>query len=265
MRFNILFGYVQRDQGKDMKSRTQKPIELFSTAGGIRAVDSPVRVRIMSMLKERDMPFDEIVAASGKAKSTVSVHLNSMIQEGIISSRADPCDRRKKIFFLTSSYLGGLLKDHALEDDLKALFARGLPDNFEFFRIIFRTIRMELYSQGINIDPVLSDAGYKVGRELYAYIASDDLDELLAGMARLWSDYRLGTMEIESRSPLAIVVLDCFECSELPVLGRPVCAFDRGVLRAVLEAHSGESRSVEEIECYAAGNGRCRFLVRDGH
>lgn len=245
------------------KNSVNDPIELFSTADGIRAVDSPVRVKITSMLKERDMPFEEIVAMTGKAKSTVSVHLNSMSHEGIISARVDPRDQRKKIFFLTSSYLGGLLEERALDDDLKTLFSRGMPDTFEFFRLMLRTIRVELYMHGINIDPVLFDAGHKVGHELYAFLGSDDTDILLGNISSFWSDYGLGRMEIHSHNPLTLLIYDCFECSELPLLGKPACAFDRGLLKALFQAHFNEPTSVTETQCYAAGNGRCCFLVGD--
>ena len=75
-------------------------IGLFSTPAGIRTVQSPVRVKILSVLSTRDLTFDEIVRLSGRAKSTVSVHLRGLEQDGIIGSKTDPNDERKKIFFL---------------------------------------------------------------------------------------------------------------------------------------------------------------------
>jgi predicted hydrocarbon binding protein len=246
------------------KTGGHEPIELFSTAEGIRAVDSPVRVKIIAMLKEREMPFDEIVEGTGRAKSTVSVHLNDMSQEGIIGSRLDSNDRRKKIFFINSGYIGGLLRDRILVDDIRDLFTRkGVPDIAEFFKIIFRMIRVELYVQGINVDPVLSDAGYKVGGALYDQIGSHDLDELLGNLEKFWSGHKLGRIEVRSRSPLTIYVYDCFECEELPLLGRPACAFDLGMLRAIFYTHFGEERAVEETECYAMGHDHCCFVIAD--
>jgi predicted hydrocarbon binding protein len=254
-----------RDKNKARINDCQDPIELFSTAGGIRVVDSPVRVKIIEMLKECETPFDEIVTGTGRAKSTVSVHLNDMIMEGIIDARPDPGDRRKKIFFINASYLGDLLKDRVLEDDVRELLARrGVPDAIDFFKVMFRTMRVELYLQGINVDPVLADAGYKVGGALYAYIGSPDLEELLAGLERFWTDHRLGRLEVKSRSPLTLWVYDCFECVDLPLLGRPVCAFDLGMLRAIFYAHYGEDRPVEEVECYAMGHDHCCFVISDG-
>lgn len=245
---------------------SREPIELFSTAYGIRAVNSPVRVKIIEMLKAREMPFDEIVAGTGRAKSTVSVHLNDMILKGIVSARPDDRDRRKKIFYIGASYLGELQKDRILEDDIRGLMSgKGVHDAVDFFRVIFRAVRVEMYQQGINIDPVLTGAGYRVGEALYASIGSPDREVLLSNLADFWKSHGLGRMVIRSRSPLTIYVYDCFECTELPPLGRPACAFDLGFLRGIFFAHFGEERAIEEIECYAMGHDHCCFVIADGN
>lgn len=237
---------------------------MFSTDTGIHAIDSPVLVRILSMLKEREMPFDEIVAKSGKAKSTISVHLNHMIETGVLGSRLDPLDRRKKIFFIKSSYLGGLQKEASIEDDLRDYMARaqgGMSDAFDFYRLMFRTIRVELYRQGVNIEPILNDAGYRMGQALYESIGSTDLDRLLENLATFWSTHQLGRIVVASKAPLTLYSYDCFECSDLPQLGRPACAFDIGMLKAIFIAHFGKDPGVQEVECYAMGNDRCSFII----
>ena len=50
-------------------------VRIFASDSGIKAIDSPVKVNILEMLKDGELPFEEIVARSGRAKSTVSVHL----------------------------------------------------------------------------------------------------------------------------------------------------------------------------------------------
>jgi predicted hydrocarbon binding protein len=187
-----------------------------------------------------------------------------MTREGIIGARLDGQDRRKKIFYINSSYLGGLQKDRILADDIHELMSRkGVPDAIDFFKVMFRSIRVELCMQGINIDPVLAEAGYRVGGALYAFIGSPDQDELLASLVKFWAGHGLGRMVVKSRSPLIILIYDCFECDELPLLGRPACAFDLGMLRGVFFAHFGEERAIEEVECYAMGHDHCCFVIAD--
>ena len=65
----------------------QKPIQIFSNFNdniGVNVVKSPVKLTILEMLRDRDMEFDEIVSNTGKSKSTVSVHLKSLRENGII-------------------------------------------------------------------------------------------------------------------------------------------------------------------------------------
>jgi len=238
-------------------------IELFATPGGVKAVKSPVRVKILSMLREGDLSFDEIVKFSGRAKSTVSSHLKSLSREGIISSRVDPYDARKKIFFIQSEYIGKLQREQ-LQEDISAYIQRYISsenDPFEFFRLIFHTIRISLLTQGVDIDPILHEAGLKVGEALYEKVKDPDRDTFLGNIARFWQTHSLGTVTIKTLEPLTISVQDCFECSGLPYLGRPACAFDSGILESLFSRYNNEKARVKETKCYALGDKYCRFVI----
>ncbi len=248
-----------------MKARKdERAAELFATHDGICAVESPVRMKIVSMLLKKEMSFDDIVASSGKAKSTVSVHLKSLADDGIVASRTVPGDARKKTFFIDSGYLGGLSRRKKLEKDMEeyiSRFALSSDDPFAFFRLMFRTIRVGLLNEGIDLDPVLHDAGLKVGEALYRKVGDEDINILLEGLAAFWSAQKLGRIEVKSREPLVIFVYDCFECQDLPYLGRPACAFDAGILETVFSRHYGGAADVQETNCYAMGDGYCRFAI----
>jgi predicted hydrocarbon binding protein len=244
--------------------RDERTAELFATAGGIRAVDSPVRMKIVSMLLKKEMSFDDIVASSGRAKSTVSVHLKSLSGDGIVAFRSAPGDARKKIFFIDSDYLGGLSRRRKLEKDMEEYISRyalSSDDPFAFFRLMFRTIRVALLDDGIDLDPVLHGAGQEVGEAIYGKVADPDLGRLLKRLAVFWKAQKLGRLEVKSMEPLVIHVYDCFECQDLPFLGRPACAFDSGILKAVLSKHYEGPASVKETNCYAMGDGYCRFVI----
>jgi uncharacterized protein len=240
----------------------QFAIGLFSTPAGIRTVGSPVRVKILSVLSTRELAFDEIVRLSGRAKSTVSVHLRGLEEDGIIGSKADPKDERKKIFFLRSTSLGNLSAGH-LVDDAKGRAGLRISesDPFGFYRYMFRTIRVSLLAEGINIDPVLRESGFRVGRTLATNLADKDLPTLLKKLGVFWKKHNLGTLQVESLAPLTLKASDCFECGDLPQLGRPACAFDSGILEAVFSDHFGNEQAVSETACYAMGDDHCRFVI----
>jgi predicted hydrocarbon binding protein len=244
------------------RSSGTTPVGLFSTPAGIRTVASPVRVKILSVLSTRDLAFDEIVRLSGKAKSTISVHLRGLEEDGIVGSKTDPNDERKKIFFLRSTSLGNLSAGH-MDDDAKdrADLRISESDPFGFYRYMFRTIRVSLLAEGINIDPVLHESGYRVGRTLAMKLADRDLSSLLQKLEVFWKKHNLGTLQVESLAPLTLKAYDCFECGDLPQLGRPACAFDSGILEAVFSDHFGKEQAVAETACYAMGNDHCRFVI----
>jgi uncharacterized protein len=241
-------------------------IELFSTSEGIYAINSPVRVRILSMLRKGELSFDQLVELSEKAKSTVSVHLKRMVDEGIIGSKTDPSDARKKIFFIKSEYLGKLSGKKDVEEDIGkyvSSYVEGEGNPYEFFRLIFHTIRVSLIRQGIDIDPILYEAGVKVGETLYEKVKNPDINKLAENIAMFWESHNLGHVEVLKLEPLTINVTDCFECKSLPPLGRPACAFDSGILKAVFSAHFNDEQVVNETKCYALGDNHCSFTIKN--
>lgn len=246
------------------KSSDNKLIELFATSHGVRAIDSPVKAKILSMLREKELSFDQIVDLSGKAKSTVSVHLKNLVNEGIIDSKRDPTDARKKIFFINSEYLGDLSREKRLGNEIEdyvSSYVLSEGDPFEFFRLMFKTIRVGLISQGVNIDPILHEAGIKVGKALYERVYDPKIDKFLKNIAQFWETHYLGNISVKSIEPLVINVSECYECRNLPYLGKPACAFDAGVLKALFSTYYKDKRKVNETKCYAMGDKYCCFVI----
>jgi predicted hydrocarbon binding protein/DNA-binding HxlR family transcriptional regulator len=247
---------------KDQEYKYQ--VELFSTPKGLYVVDSPIRIKILNLLREKERKFDEIVDLSGKAKSTISEHLKKLYEEGIVDSKIDPEDARKKIFSLKSEYLGELSREKLFKEDLKKYVQSYLESDgspFEFFRLLFQTMRVSLISQGISVDPILHEAGFQVGETLYPSLKAPDDQKFLENIAQFWDSHQLGRVELKSTDPLVINVYDCFECKGLPYMGKTACAFDSGLLMALFSAHYNKPREVTETKCYATGDDYCQFFV----
>jgi uncharacterized protein len=248
----------------DGVERPPAEVGFFRTAQGLRAVDSPTRSRILEMLGDGELAFEEIVSRTERAKSTVSVHLRELVADGVLSSRSDPDDGRRKYFFIDAEYLGCLSDTDRLEADVGRLLADydpTDPDPGTFYRAVLRSIRISLLGGGINIDPILHAAGRGLGHGLARTFAGMTTAALLDGLGVFWDRHRLGRLEVAATAPLELVVYDCFECVDLPYLGRPACAFERGLLTAVFDDHYGGSALVEETACYAMGSGHCRFVI----
>ncbi len=239
-------------------------VDLFSSERGIHAIDSPVKMKILSMLNKQELSFEEIVSYSGKAKSTVSVHLKDLSDAGIIGAKTNPADARKKIFFTTSLFLGGASQGERQRFDIDEYLPEYIPgnrDNTDYYRFVMSTIRVTLLNEGITIDPLFERSGVRVGKAIYHTLACPEITGLINNMKKFWEDHNMGHIEMVDHDPLTLMIYDCFECVNLPVLGRPACAFESGVLSAVFSAYYGESRKAVETGCYAAGDSFCRFVI----
>jgi predicted hydrocarbon binding protein len=250
---------------KKITNKKKTEVKLFSTPEGINVIKSPVKAQILSLLEENEMNFDRIVEHTGKSKSTVSEHLQTMVDDGIIDYKPDPEDRRKKIFFIKSRHLGDVSPITELEKGAENYF-RGIPnykDPFEFFRLMFRTMRVALLKEGINIDPLLHQAGIKVGETVYKDLESSNIDKFIKNIAEFWERNKLGRVEVKSLDPIVINAYDCFECEDLPKIGRSACAFDSGILEAIFSKYLSYDVDAEEVKCYAKGDAYCCFVIKE--
>ena len=123
----------------------RKPIQIFSNLNeniGVNVVKSPVKLTILEMLRDSEMEFDEIVNNTGKSKSTVSVHLKSLRESGIISYRVHPDDNRKKIFYINSKFLGSvnITEPKEIEETQSDYLIKHLiEEDEEFSTLLFHT------------------------------------------------------------------------------------------------------------------------------
>jgi predicted hydrocarbon binding protein len=241
-------------------------IDLVSSDSGVHAIDSPVKIKILSLLQDRDLSFDDIVSRCQKAKSTVSVHLKDLYEAGIVGSRPDPVDRRKKVFYLDSFLLGGTARPEREKCPVgipeSIVFPRGASSSV-FFRFTLRTIRVSLIREGVSIDPLLHRAGLQVGQAVYQEVADPEFGVFLSNLQAFWKTRDLGRIEVESSDPVVLRIYDCFECVDLPRIGKPACALDAGILTGLFSAWYGNDQAATETSCYAMGNRYCEFVVEE--
>jgi predicted hydrocarbon binding protein len=150
------------------------------------------------------------------------------------------------------------------EIDLKNYISGHLSksiDPLQFYGLVLRTLRVALINEGIDVDPIQHEAGVKMGEVLYEEVKDRDTAMLLGNIAGFWEAHKLGSVKVERLEPLTIVVQGCYECGDLPYLGRPACSFDAGILKAIFSAHFKGDYAATETNCYAMGDDYCRFVI----
>ncbi len=245
----------------------QKPIQIFSNQNdniGVNVVKSPVKLTILEMLRDTEMEFDEIVNNTGKSKSTVSVHLKSLRENGIISYRVHPNDNRKKIFFINSKYLGSV--DISEPKEIKEaqsdyLIQNIVEEDAEFSTLLFHTLKAMLIQEGVNIDPILQSTGNSIGRSIFNKMYDDDLDVFMNNIADFWQRKGLGRLTFDVGQIIKITTYDCFECELLPKTGKPACFLDTGIFEGLFTEFFNLPVSVIETQCYTMGDQKCVFEI----
>ena len=249
----------------------QKPIQIFSILNeniGVNVVKSPVKLTILEMLRDREMEFDEIVNNTGKSKSTVSVHLKGLRENGIISYRVHPDDNRKKIFYINSKFLGSvnISEPKEIEETQSDYLIKNLiEDDEEFSTLLFHTLKAMLIQEGVNIDPIMQSTGNSIGRSLFEILYDDDLDVFIENVAEFWQRKGLGRLTFEIGQIIKITTYDCFECKLLPRTGKPACFLDTGIFEGLFSEFFNLPVSVIETQCYTMGDEKCVFEIEPQH
>ncbi|WP_405284584.1 V4R domain-containing protein [Methanobrevibacter sp.] len=245
----------------------QKPIQIFSNPDdniGVNVIKSPVKLTILEMLRDHDMEFEEIVNNTGKSKSTISVHLKSLRENGVISYRLHPIDNRKKIFYLNSKYIGSV--DVSEPKEIEETQADYLIKNIvevdaEFSTLLFHTLKAMLIQEGINIDPILQSTGNSIGRSIFDKLYDDDLNVFMDNIADFWQRKGLGRITFTIGQVIRVTTYDCFECELLPKTGKPACYLDTGILEGLFTEFFNLPVSVIETQCYTMGDEKCVFEI----
>lgn len=247
--------------------KEQKPIQIFSNLNenlGVNVVKSPVKLTILEMLRDTEMEFDEIVTNTGKSKSTVSVHLKSLRESGIISYRVHPVDNRKKIFYINSKYLGSvnISEPKQIEETQSDYLIKNIiEDDEEFSTLLFHTLKAMLIQEGVNIDPILQSTGNSIGKSIFEKIYDDDLDIFMENISDFWQRKGLGRLTFKIGQTIKITTYDCFECKLLPKTGKPACFLDTGIFEGLFTEFFNLPVSVIETQCYTMGDEKCVFEI----
>lgn len=263
----VVISYEYVNPGRSHKEHEEGgEVTLFSTKTSVVAIESPIKRQIIRIISAGEISFDEIVSRTGKAKSTISVHLRDLEASGLIISRPDPEDHRKRLLLMNSQPIGRLTNtDRKPAEQLFKMNSGVLPftegDIASFFRYALRIFRTEAMNLGMNIDPILERAGMRIGTVLTPLISDSTLPGKISKMDTFWQSYGLGKITLVSVDPLTLRVEGCFECQDLPVTGHGSCAFDIGVLSSLFSDEFQGKPEVVEVECYSSGFDHCTFVI----
>ncbi|MDQ7825711.1 MAG: 4-vinyl reductase [Candidatus Eremiobacteraeota bacterium] len=112
------------------------------------------------------------------------------------------------------------------------------------------------------------EAGHMAGLEYCRNMLATSLtpDRFVAELHRQLKDLGIGVLYVEKadfkKLDFVLTVTEDLDCSGLTPCGETVCTFDEGFIAGILEAYTGKSFEVKEVDCWTTGSTACRFTAR---
>jgi uncharacterized protein len=115
---------------------------------------------------------------------------------------------------------------------------------------------------------IFYEAGKSAGKEFCKNVLdkNNDFNGFIAELQKVLKDQNIGIMRVEKVNlqtlDMTITVAEDLDCSGLPMTDETVCNYDEGFIAGILEAYTGKTFHVKEIDCWASGARVCRFEVK---
>jgi predicted hydrocarbon binding protein/DNA-binding HxlR family transcriptional regulator len=237
-------------------------LDVYSTSSGLKQISNPVRQKILSELQRRDLSLSEIAQLTGKAQSTLSVHLDKMVKEGLVASRDDPSDNRRKIFYLVSKPVGSsVVPREDLNRAIGKIVDKSIGKPSALLKGMIRSVVIGVEAIGLNMDPVLKDIGRQIGTEIARHMKSTDVKSLIEEVQDFYEKHEMGEVCVYSLLPLTLIIKDEYDCSDIPDVGRTLCLLNEGVVESIFDQKTGVPLRVTQSECFGTGHNFCKFVL----
>ena len=111
-------------------------------------------------------------------------------------------------------------------------------------------------------------AGHLAGMEFARHTLNlnQEFDSFVTSLQTALKDLKIGILRMErydtDTGDITLTVGEDLDCSGLPITEEVVCVYDEGFIAGILEAYSGKTYLVNEVDCWANGARFCRFEGR---
>ena len=229
------------------------------------------RLKIMELLSKKELTNSHIAKMLDLSKPTISHHLKLLLDAGIVKiSRIENENHGIQMKFFavnpniisTASLEKNILMGEIEKEIQEAMTARingsGGEGNIAFLRLL----KLTILNIGIDMDKPFYDAGYNIGANIISkQIKESTQKDVLTELAQIWEDLKLGNMELVGENLAR--VRNCYQCGNMPDIGKPLCPSDAGIIAGVLDIVCRKRYSVKEIKCWGTGYDYCEFEIKE--
>lgn len=243
-----------------MAEGCSKDFELYVTSTGTVQVSSDVKLKILHELQESDLSLSEISKLVSKAQSTVSVHLDNMVQDGLIAVHDDLQDNRKKYYSLISLPFGKSVPSSEQSKEIAFnLVSKVAQDPERMLKSMARFVILGFGVMGLNVDPTASILGFFHGAAMSGSMTGQTLEETIDNARNYFRELGLGEVSIYSTSPLTIIVKDNTPLTE--EAANTMIRYFAGFFSKILEDANGKTYEMVSSEVFGSDFNYIRFVL----
>ncbi len=234
--------------------------ELYVTDKGTIQVSSEVKLRILHELEAKDMSLTEIAKKVGKAQSTISVHLDSMVADKLISVHDDLQDNRKKYYSLISLPFGKSVQssDESREIAFQIL-SKVAQDPQKMITSLPRFIFLGFDGMGLNVDPMANILGFIHGAAMSGSLTGPTLEDTIDNVRNYFIEMGMGEISVYSTKPLTIIIKDSTPLTEGSA--RCLIQYASGFFSRILEDATGKPYEMASSEVFGTDFNYIRFVM----
>jgi DNA-binding transcriptional ArsR family regulator len=243
-----------------MADETSNHFELYITGDGTVQVSSDVKLNILHELEKGDLSLTEISKKVSKAQSTISVHLDSMVHDKLISVHDDLQDNRKRYYSLISLPFGKAVQssDESRELAFK-LLTKVAQDPEKMIRTLPRFIFLGFDGMGLNVDPMASILGFIHGAAMSGSLTGETMEDTIDNARNYFRELGFGDVSVYSVKPLTLIIKDSIPLTE----GSAKCLiqYAAGFFSRVLEDATGKPYVMVSSEVFGTDYNYVRFVL----
>ena len=137
------------------------------------------------------------------------------------------------------------------------------------YRLLQYTFRDVMIAElGVEkTNELIIKAGWLAGKQFCENMLNKNLpfNEFVSQLQKVLKEQTMGILRMEKTDfenmQFIMTVAEDLDCSGLPFSDEVTCQYDEGFIAGILEAYTGKSFLVKEVDCWASGDRLCRFAI----
>jgi predicted hydrocarbon binding protein len=227
--------------------------------GEVAQVSNQMHMQILAALKDGPKTSAELQAITGKASSTLFVHMESLVEMNLVSAEVSEDDSRKKVYVLHARHLlSSKPRDpEVLETAMD--FMNGMFDKEDWAESMVRAVLLTLDASGLDTSPMMEGLGNGVGHAMYPKMESHKMEDVMSYVKDMYDRVGLGELSVYTFMPLTVILRDSLSIPGMP--HTPKYMFTMGLICTLLSESSGRRCKVVSHEIFGQDGSLLKFVV----